>query len=207
MRVGAWRRSAPAAELPQQSEAAAASEWPASVPGTALPPAPAEAQAFAPAAVGAGLGDASLRSAAAQAAAPLRAGHAAEAAATPAAALPPLGRPSGAGTLAAAATPAAIHAGDPFRLADRRLWKHGREIVLTPTERSLVELLLERRGKSVSRDEILSEVWGRYYVGDLKVVDVNIRRLRQKVEDDPSEPAIIETVWGFGYRWNRSDPE
>ncbi|QGG57852.1 response regulator transcription factor [Paenibacillus sp. B01] len=103
---------------------------------------------------------------------------------------------------------AAVRSGEPFRLApgDRRLWKHDREIVLTPTEWSLVKLLLERRGQSVSRDEILSEVWGRYYVGDLKVVDVNIRRIRQKVEDDPSEPAIIETVWGFGYRWNRSDP-
>lgn len=109
---------------------------------------------------------------------------------------------------ASAPASAAVRSGEPFRLApgDRRLWKHDREIVLTPTEWSLVKLLLDRRGQSVSRDEILSEVWGRYYVGDLKVVDVNIRRIRQKVEDDPSEPAIIETVWGFGYRWNRSDP-
>ncbi|MCM3749296.1 response regulator transcription factor [Paenibacillus pasadenensis] len=86
---------------------------------------------------------------------------------------------------------------------DRKLWKNGDEIVLTPTEWTLVKLLLDRIGQSVSRDEILTEVWGRYYAGDLKVVDVNIRRIRQKVEDDPSNPSIIKTVWGFGYRWSR----
>ncbi|MFF2093317.1 response regulator transcription factor [Paenibacillus sp. NPDC058174] len=94
-----------------------------------------------------------------------------------------------------------------FRLtfADRKLWKHDDEIVLTPTEWTLVKLLMERQGRNVSRDDILTEVWGRYYVGDLKVVDVNIRRIRQKIEDNPSEPVFIETVWGLGYRWNRSD--
>ncbi|MNU07952.1 Sensory transduction protein regX3 [compost metagenome] len=64
---------------------------------------------------------------------------------------------------------------------------------------------MEREGKNVSRDVILTEVWGRYYVGDLKVVDVNIRRIRQKIESNPSEPAFIETVWGLGYRWKRSE--
>ncbi|KQO18089.1 response regulator transcription factor [Paenibacillus sp. Leaf72] len=93
----------------------------------------------------------------------------------------------------------------PFRLSvsARKLWKNDEEIILTPTEWTLVRLLMEREGKSVSRDDILSEVWGRYYVGDLKVVDVNIRRVRQKIEDNSSEPAFIETVWGFGYRWRR----
>lgn len=97
----------------------------------------------------------------------------------------------------------------PFRLSidQRRLWKNGREIVLTPTEWALVRLLMESEGKSVSRDHILTEVWGRYYVGDLKVVDVNIRRIRQKLEHNPSEPAFIETVWGFGYRWRRGAAE
>lgn len=97
----------------------------------------------------------------------------------------------------------------PFTLSisQRRLWKSGAEIVLTPTEWALVRLLMESEGKSVSRDHILTEVWGRYYVGDLKVVDVNIRRIRQKLECNPSEPAFIETVWGFGYRWRRGAAE
>lgn len=100
-------------------------------------------------------------------------------------------------------------ASGPFRLssAQRKLWKDGREIVLTPTEWTLVRLLMEREGESVSRDHILTEVWGRYYVGDLKVVDVNIRRIRQKIESNPSDPSVIETVWGFGYRWKRSVPQ
>lgn len=93
----------------------------------------------------------------------------------------------------------------PFRLsvAERKLWKDEIEIFLTPTEWTLVRLLMERVGESISRDHILTEVWGRYYVGDLKVVDVNIRRIRQKIEVNPSEPSYIETVWGFGYRWKR----
>lgn len=89
-------------------------------------------------------------------------------------------------------------------IPERRLWKSGTEIILTPTEWMLVRLLMEKEGESVSRDYILTEVWGRYYVGDLKVVDVNIRRIRQKIEVNPSEPAILETVWGYGYRWKRS---
>ncbi|WP_169089721.1 response regulator transcription factor [Paenibacillus sp. PL91] len=94
---------------------------------------------------------------------------------------------------------------EPFRLsvAERKLWKQEKEIILTPTEWTLVRLLMERVGESVSRDHILTEVWGRYYVGDLKVVDVNIRRIRQKIEKNPSDPAFIETVWGYGYRWKR----
>lgn len=97
----------------------------------------------------------------------------------------------------------------PFRLsvAERKLWKQHKEIILTPTEWTLVRLLMERVGESVSRDHILTEVWGRYYVGDLKVVDVNIRRIRQKIEKNPSDPAFIETVWGYGYRWKRGNDE
>jgi DNA-binding response OmpR family regulator len=106
---------------------------------------------------------------------------------------------------AAAAVPALEVRIPPFVLSipERKLWKEDREIILTPTEWTLVRLLMEREGASVSRDHILSEVWGRYYVGDLKVVDVNIRRIRQKIESNPSEPSFIETVWGFGYRWKR----
>ncbi|MFC3252526.1 winged helix-turn-helix domain-containing protein [Paenibacillus sepulcri] len=94
----------------------------------------------------------------------------------------------------------------PFRLsaAERRLWKGGEEIVLTPTEWTLVLLLMEREGEGLSRDDILDAVWGRHFIGDLKIVDVNIRRIRQKLEDEPSDPRYIETLWGFGYRWKRS---
>ncbi|MBD2868931.1 response regulator transcription factor [Paenibacillus arenilitoris] len=93
----------------------------------------------------------------------------------------------------------------PFRLSigERKLWKDESEVVLTPTEWALVRLLMEHVGESVSRDHILTEIWGRYYVGDLKVVDVNIRRIRQKIEKNPSDPMYIETVWGYGYRWKR----
>ncbi|NBC72914.1 winged helix-turn-helix domain-containing protein [Paenibacillus sacheonensis] len=98
-------------------------------------------------------------------------------------------------------------ASGPFLLssAERRLWKDNAEIVLTPTEWTLVKLLMEREGEGLSRDDILNAVWGRHYVGDLKIVDVNIRRIRQKIEIQPSDPKHIETLWGFGYRWNRSD--
>ncbi|WP_308637838.1 response regulator transcription factor [Paenibacillus silvisoli] len=97
----------------------------------------------------------------------------------------------------------------PFRLssAERKLWKDGVEIVLTPTEWTLVKLLMEREGEGLSRDDILDAVWGRHYVGDLKIVDVNIRRIRQKIELKPSDPLHIETLWGYGYRWKRSDEQ
>lgn len=93
----------------------------------------------------------------------------------------------------------------PFRLSvnERMFYRNDFEIVLTPTEWTLVKLLMEREGEGVSRDDILTEVWGRYYVGDLKVVDVNIRRIRQKIETNAAEPEFIETIWGFGYRWKR----
>lgn len=93
----------------------------------------------------------------------------------------------------------------PFLMAvqERKLFKNNQEIILTPTEWMLIKLLMEREGEGVSRDEILTEVWGRYYVGDLKVVDVNIRRIRKKIETNASEPEFIETIWGYGYRWRR----
>ena len=57
-------------------------------------------------------------------------------------------------------------------------------------------------GKALSRNDILKEVWGESYFGDEKVVDVNIRRLRMKIEDEPSIPKHLVTVWGMGYKWN-----
>ena len=79
--------------------------------------------------------------------------------------------------------------------------KNGKEIELTPIEFSLVKFFMGNANKAVHRDEILNNVWGTNYVGDFKIVDVNIRRIRQKIEEDPSHPKYIEKVWGYGYRW------
>ncbi|GIP34423.1 DNA-binding response regulator [Paenibacillus sp. J2TS4] len=91
----------------------------------------------------------------------------------------------------------------PFSISldERKLYKNGDEIDVTPTEFSIMKLFMERPNKSISRDEILDSVWGKHYIGDLKTVDVNIRRIRQKIEKDPSRPHYIETVWGYGYMW------
>jgi len=88
----------------------------------------------------------------------------------------------------------------------REFRKNGSAIDLTPTEMALLQLFLQHPGVPLSRDTLLDEVWGEHYVGDPKMVDVNIRRLRQKVEEDPSKPEYIETVWGFGYKWKVRDP-
>ena len=63
------------------------------------------------------------------------------------------------------------------------------------------ELFMQNPGRALSREDILSAVWGRDYEGELKIVDVNIRRLRLKIEDDTSNPTYITTVWGLGYKW------
>lgn len=93
----------------------------------------------------------------------------------------------------------------PFTLLldQRKLLKMNREIELTPKEFAIIKLLAEQANKAISRDEILSAVWGKYFVGDLKIVDVNIRRIRQKIEDDPANPKYLETVWGYGYLWRK----
>lgn len=82
-----------------------------------------------------------------------------------------------------------------------KFFKDKKEIELTPTEFSMVKFFMENIGKAISRDELLNEIWGKNYFGDIKTVDVHIRRIREKIEDNPSEPVYIETVWGLGYRW------
>ena len=91
----------------------------------------------------------------------------------------------------------------PFALntKNRSLDKNGERIRLTQVEYAIMKLFMENPGKALSREEILSTVWGRDYYGELKVVDVNIRRLRIKIEDDPTNPTYITTVWGYGYKW------
>ncbi len=83
----------------------------------------------------------------------------------------------------------------------RELKKNGKRVDLTQVEFSLMKTFLENRGRAMDREELLGAVWGKNYSGELKIVDVNIRRLRIKVEDDPASPQHIVTVRGYGYMW------
>jgi len=91
----------------------------------------------------------------------------------------------------------------PFQLntRNRTLEKNGQRIKLTQVEYSIVKMFMDNPGKALSREDILNTVWGRDYFGELKIVDVNIRRLRIKIEDDSTNPSYITTVWGYGYKW------
>ena len=91
----------------------------------------------------------------------------------------------------------------PFRLntRNRTLEKNGERIKLTQVEYSIIKMFMDNPGKALSREDILNIVWGRDYFGELKIVDVNIRRLRIKIEDDSTNPTYITTVWGYGYKW------
>ncbi len=91
----------------------------------------------------------------------------------------------------------------PFIMNTRNhtLEKNGTRIRLTQVEYAILKLFMLNPGRALSREDILSNVWGRDYEGELKIVDVNIRRLRIKIEDDTSNPTYITTVWGLGYKW------
>ena len=92
----------------------------------------------------------------------------------------------------------------PFSLnvKSRKLQKDGERIVVTQVEFQMMKHFLENPGKAFSREEIVRTVWGDAFGGDRhKIVDVNIRRLRVKIEEDSSNPKYIQTVWGYGYRW------
>ncbi len=84
---------------------------------------------------------------------------------------------------------------------NRTLDKKGERIRLTQVEYGIMKLLMSSPGKVLSRENIMAEIWGREFEGDLKIVDVNIRRLRVKIEDDTANPQYINTVWGYGYKW------
>ena len=81
------------------------------------------------------------------------------------------------------------------------VWKNGELIELTQVEFHMLEYLLKHKNTALDRKSILRHIWGDSYVGEDKVIDVNMRRLRMKIEDDPSSPKYIITVWGFGYKW------
>jgi DNA-binding response OmpR family regulator len=82
----------------------------------------------------------------------------------------------------------------------RRVFRDGKEIALTLKEYDLLDYLLSNAGKVMSREVLLARVWGYEYAGDSRTVDVHIRWLREKVEDEPANPRHIKTVRGIGYR-------
>ena len=88
-----------------------------------------------------------------------------------------------------------------LNLKSRSLTKDGQPIELTQVEFQIMEFFLSNPDVAMERSEILSKVWGENYYGDIKIVDVNIRRLRMKIEDNPSNPRYILTIWGYGYKW------
>ena len=89
-----------------------------------------------------------------------------------------------------------------LNLRRRTLIKNGVNIELTQVEFQMVEFFFTNPDVALDRTEILNKVWGSNYYGEEKIVDVNIRRLRKKIESDPSNPQHLVTVWGMGYKWN-----
>ena len=91
----------------------------------------------------------------------------------------------------------------PFVLnsKSRTLTKNGKTVDLTQVEFQILEFFMRNPNTALERSAILDEVWGSNYFGDVKIVDVNIRRLRMKIEEEPSNPRYLQTVWGFGYKW------
>ena len=88
-----------------------------------------------------------------------------------------------------------------LNLRNRTLMKKGVPIELTQVEFQIMEYFFSNPATALDRSDILKHVWGDAYFGEEKIVDVNIRRLRIKIEDDPTMPAYITTVWGYGYKW------
>lgn len=103
----------------------------------------------------------------------------------------------------------AASAGDEIKLDEfvlnlrkRTLSKNSTPIELTQVEFQIVEYFFQNPDTALDRNDILTRVWGARYFGEEKIVDVNIRRLRMKIEDDPSKPTRLVTVWGMGYKWS-----
>lgn len=92
----------------------------------------------------------------------------------------------------------------PFQLnlKSRTVSKNNKLIDLTQVEYQILEYFMNNKNTALDRSSILNHIWGETYVGDEKIVDVNIRRIRMKIEEEPSNPQYIITIWGFGYKWN-----
>ena len=103
---------------------------------------------------------------------------------------------------AQAPAPSELKSG-PFvlNMKSRTVSKSGRVLELTQVEYQILEYFFNNPNTALGRQDILNKVWGEGYFGDIKIVDVNIRRLRMKLEDAPSKPEFLLTVWGFGYKW------
>lgn len=83
----------------------------------------------------------------------------------------------------------------------RTLTKNDEPVDLTQVEYQIMEYFIKNKNVALERNSILEHIWGDNYYGDIKIVDVNIRRLRMKIEDEPSKPVYIQTIWGYGYKW------
>ncbi len=88
-----------------------------------------------------------------------------------------------------------------LNLRNHTLTKNGKYIELTQVEFQMMEYFFSNPDAALDRTDILNKVWGNAYFGEEKIVDVNVRRLRMKVEDNPSAPKHLVTVWGLGYKW------
>lgn len=86
----------------------------------------------------------------------------------------------------------------------QKLFKDSKELNLTQREYSLIKVFMENIDKAFNRDELLNLAWGEDFLGDYKTVDVHVRRLREKIEEDSSNPGFIKTIWGYGYRFSKS---
>lgn len=92
----------------------------------------------------------------------------------------------------------------PFvlNLKSRTVKKNDELIDLTQVEYQILEYFMNNKNTALDRSSILNHIWGESYYGDAKIVDVNIRRIRMKIEEEPSNPKYIMTIWGYGYKWN-----
>ncbi|MCD7847923.1 MAG: response regulator transcription factor [Oscillospiraceae bacterium] len=95
----------------------------------------------------------------------------------------------------------------PFviNLKSRVLLKNGKPVDLTQVEYQIMEFFLKNQNTALDRMTILKQIWGDNYYGEEKIVDVNIRRIRMKIEDEPSSPKYIITIWGYGYKWSSGE--
>ncbi|MCY6370087.1 response regulator [Clostridium ganghwense] len=83
----------------------------------------------------------------------------------------------------------------------QKIYKDGKEVELTHREFALIKVFMENQDKAFTREELLDLAWGKDFYGEYKTVDVHVRKLREKLEEDPSNPQLIQTVWGYGYRF------